>query len=62
MARVKMKVKNKTNKTNKNLNEYIQLYSFEYNESCVLWVCAHCMFINFFNILSPLKEQRSLHN
>lgn len=25
-------------------------------------VCARCMFIHFFNILSPLKEQCSLHN
>lgn len=38
---------NESKKQNKNLNEYIQLYSFEYNESCVLWVCVHaaCLFI-----------------
>lgn len=49
---------------NRNLNWYIfHCTVFEHNESCVLWVWVHaaCIFI-FPNILSPLKEQRSLHN
>lgn len=57
---------NESKKQNQKKQEFEWIYSTVQfrvqRELRSVGVCARCMFIHFFNILSPLKEQRSLHN